>query len=172
MWWNFHLLFYEKTHTEYHFLCLKKGGGKFIPNSSLLNSYLYSQKSHFHELNGLNGWKAGPMGPTVPLAKFQYNNHVHSLTKHPLFLLETGQLLCMGFEPDQCPSCIESINKFTDQMKNTLEEAKAALSKSKDQRYYNQRQSAAPSTSLGTKSTLMPVISRPPKHPKSCPIIV
>ena len=63
MWWKFHLLSYEKTHTEYHpFLCLKKGRGKFIPNSSILNSYLYSQKSHFHELNG---WKTGPMSPTV-----------------------------------------------------------------------------------------------------------
>ena len=87
----------------------------------------------------------------LPLAKFQYNNHVLSLTQHPLFLLETGQLLCMGFEPDQCPSCIESINKFTDQMKNTLEKAKAALSKSKDQRYYNQRQFAAPKYQPGDK---------------------
>ena len=73
------------------------------------------------------------------------------MTQHPLFLLETGQLLCMGFEPDQCPSCIESINKFTDQMKNTLEKAKAALSKSKDQRYYNQRQFAAPKYQPGDK---------------------
>ena len=63
MWWNFHLLSYEKTHTEYHpFLCLKKGRKNFIPNSSIPNSYLYSQKSHFHELNG---WKTCPKGPTV-----------------------------------------------------------------------------------------------------------
>ena len=67
MWWKFHLLSYEKTHTEYHpFLCLKKGRGKFIPNSSNLNSYLYSQKSHFHELNG---WKTGPMSPTVVIVQ-------------------------------------------------------------------------------------------------------
>ena len=63
MWWNFILLLYEKTHSEYHqFLCWKQGGMKFIPNSSILNSYLYSWNFHFHELNG---WKTGPMGPTV-----------------------------------------------------------------------------------------------------------
>ena len=26
----------------------------------------------------------------LPLAKFQYNNHIHSATQHPPFLLETG----------------------------------------------------------------------------------
>ena len=47
----------------------------------------------------------------------------------------------MGFEPNQHPTQIESVNEFTEQMKNTLEEAKAALVKSKDDmaRYYNQR---------------------------------
>ena len=52
----------------------------------------------------------------------------------------------MGFEPDQRPSQVESVNEFTEQMKNTLEEAKAALAKSKDDmaRYYNQKRSMAP----------------------------
>ena len=51
----------------------------------------------------------------------------------------------MGFELNQHPSRIESVNEFTEQMKNTLEEAKAALVKSKDDmaRYYNQRQTPA-----------------------------
>ena len=40
----------------------------------------------------------------LPLAKFQYNNHIHSWTQHQPFLLETGQLPRMGFEPDQPPS--------------------------------------------------------------------
>ena len=31
------------------FLCWKKGSGKFIPNSYVLNSYLNSQKSYFHK---------------------------------------------------------------------------------------------------------------------------
>ena len=47
----------------------------------------------------------------------------------------------MGFEPNQHLSWVESVNEFTEQMRNALEEAKAALVKSKDDmaRYYNQR---------------------------------
>ena len=52
-----------------------------------------------------------------PLAEFQYNNHVHSSTQHLLFLLEAGHLPQMGFEPDQRPSQVESVNEFIDQMK-------------------------------------------------------
>jgi len=45
----------------------------------------------------------------------------------------------MGFEPHQPPSRIEVVNEFTDWMKDTLEEAKSALAKAKDDmaRYYN-----------------------------------
>jgi len=35
----------------------------------------------------------------LPLAEFQHNNHVHSTTQQPLFLLDTGRLPRMGFEP-------------------------------------------------------------------------
>jgi hypothetical protein len=89
----------------------------------------------------------------LPLAEFQYNNHVHSSTQHPPFLLETGRLPRMGFEPDQRPSRLESVNEFKDRMRNTLEEAKAALTKSKDDmaRYYNQKRSAAPKYNPGDK---------------------
>jgi len=47
----------------------------------------------------------------------------------------------MGFEPHQPPSHIEAVNEFTNQMKDTLEEAKSALAKAKDDmaRYYNRR---------------------------------
>jgi len=89
----------------------------------------------------------------LPLAEFQYNNHVHSSTQHPPFLLEAGRLPRMGFEPDQRPSRLESVNEFTDRMKSTLDEAKAALMKSKDDmaRYYNQKRSAAPEYKPGDK---------------------
>jgi len=89
----------------------------------------------------------------LPLAEFQYNNHVHSSTQHPPFLLEAGRLPRMGFEPDQRPSKVESVNEFRDRMKSTLEEAKAALAKSKEDmaRYYNQRRSAAPEYKPGDK---------------------
>jgi len=35
----------------------------------------------------------------LPMAEFQHNNHVHSATQQPPFLLDTGQLSRMGFEP-------------------------------------------------------------------------
>jgi len=51
----------------------------------------------------------------------------------------------MGFKLDQPWSHVESVNKFKDQMQDTLEEAKAALAKSKDDMtlYYNQKQTPA-----------------------------
>jgi transposase InsO family protein len=89
----------------------------------------------------------------LPLAEFQYNNHIHSSTQHQPFLLETGRLPRMGFEPDQPPSRLESVNEFTSRMKSTLEEAKAALAKSKDDmtRYYNQKRTKAPEYNPGDK---------------------
>jgi hypothetical protein len=89
----------------------------------------------------------------LPLAEFQYNNHIHSSTQHQPFLLETGRLPRMGFEPDQPPSRLESVNEFTDRMRSTLEEAKAALAKSKDDmtRYYNQKRTKAPEYKPGDK---------------------
>ena len=47
----------------------------------------------------------------------------------------------MGFEPGQHQSRVESVNEFKDRMKDTLEEAKAALTKSKDDmaQYYNRK---------------------------------
>jgi hypothetical protein len=63
MWWNFLLLPYEKHTLNIHlFLWLKKGRGKFIPNSCPLNSYLNGWKFQFH---ALKVWISGPMGLTV-----------------------------------------------------------------------------------------------------------
>jgi hypothetical protein len=89
----------------------------------------------------------------VPLAEFQYNNHIHSTTQHQPFLLEMGRLPRMGFEPDQPPSRLESVNEFTEQMKTTIEEAKAALVKSKDDmaRYYDQKRTCAPEYNPGDR---------------------
>ena len=82
----------------------------------------------------------------LPLVEFQYNNHIHTATQNIPFLLDTGQLPHMGFEPDQPPSSVESVNEFKEQMENALKEAKAALVKSKDNmvKYYNQRRIPAP----------------------------
>jgi len=75
----------------------------------------------------------------LPLAEFSYNNHIHSSTQQTPFLLDTGRHPQMGFEPHQPPSRFEVVNEFTDQMKDTLEEAKLALAKAKDDmaQYYN-----------------------------------
>ena len=89
----------------------------------------------------------------LPLGEFAYNNHVHSSTQHSLFFLDTGRHPRMGFEPNQRPSKLEAVNEFADRMKSTLDEARAALSKSKDDmaRYYNQRRTPAPTFAVGKK---------------------
>ena len=48
---------------------------------------------------------------------------------------------------------MELVNEFTDQMKSTLDEAKAALAKSKDDmaRYYNQKRTKVPEYKPGDK---------------------
>jgi hypothetical protein len=45
----------------------------------------------------------------------------------------------MGFEPNEAPSHMETVNEFRDQMASTLEEAKLALAKAKNDmaQYYN-----------------------------------
>jgi Integrase zinc binding domain len=89
----------------------------------------------------------------LPFAEFQYNNHVHSATQHPPFLLDTGQIPCIGFEPGQRRSHLESVNKFKEHMEDALEEAKAALTKSKDDmaKYYDQKRTPSPDYKPGDK---------------------
>jgi len=67
-------------------------------------------------------------------------------TQQPPFLLDTGQIPCMGFEPSQAPSGLEMVNEFTERMKSTTEETKSAIRKVQEDitRYYNQRRSPAP----------------------------
>ena len=85
--------------------------------------------------------------------EFQYNNHVHSATHQVLFLLDTGQIPQMGFEPGRHYSHLESVNEFKDWIKEVLDEVKAVLTKSKDNmvRYYNQRHTPAPNYQPGDK---------------------
>jgi len=87
----------------------------------------------------------------LSLAEFSYNNHIHLSTQQTPFLLDTGRHPRMGFELHQPPSRFEAVNEFTDRMKDTLEEAKSALAKAKDDmaRYYNRHCSPAPSFSPG-----------------------
>ena len=92
----------------------------------------------------------------LPLAEFQYNNHVHTSTQHTPFLLDTGRHPRMGFEPHAEPSHRETVNKFTNRMRSTLEEAKATLAKAKDDmtQYYNRQHRPTPEYKVGDKMYL------------------
>jgi len=82
----------------------------------------------------------------LPIAEFQHNNHVHSATQQPPFLLDTGRIPHMGFESSQAPSRLETVNKFTERMKSTTKEAKSAICKAQEDmtRYYNRKRTPAP----------------------------
>ena len=89
----------------------------------------------------------------LPMAEFQYNNHVHASTRESPFMLDTGRHPRMGFEPYQPPSHLESVNEFKEQMEGSLSEARAALAKAKEDMaiYYNCRREPAPTFAPGDK---------------------
>jgi len=82
----------------------------------------------------------------LPIVELQHNNHVHSATQQSPFLLDTGRIPHMGFEPRQDPSSLEMVNEFTKRMESATEEAKSAIRKAQEDmtRYYNRRRSPAP----------------------------
>jgi len=63
------------------------------------------------------------------MAEFQHNNYVHSATQQPLFLLDTGRIPRMGFEPRQNHSDLDTVNEFTERMRMVIEEAKSTIHK-------------------------------------------
>jgi len=75
----------------------------------------------------------------LPMAEFQHNNHVHSATQQPPFLLDTGHIPRMGFEPRQNYSELEMVNEFTERMRMAIEEAKSTIRKAQEdmKRYYD-----------------------------------
>jgi len=81
----------------------------------------------------------------LPIVEFQYNNHVHSAMQTVLFLVDTGRLPCMGFEP-RSRSKVEAANTFIQRMKSSVDEAKSALTRSKEEmaRYYNRKRTLTP----------------------------
>jgi hypothetical protein len=89
----------------------------------------------------------------LPLGEFAYNNHIHSSTQQTPFMVNTGRHPRMGFEPQQPRSHVESVNEFADRMAQSLEEAKAALAKAKDEYalYYDRRRTPAPVFTKGDK---------------------
>ena len=92
----------------------------------------------------------------LPMAEFQRNNYVHSTIQQPLFLLNTGRLSCIGFEPRKNPSSLETVNEFIERMKTAIDEAKSAIYKAQDdiKRYYDQQRTPAPVFKPGDKVSL------------------
>jgi hypothetical protein len=82
----------------------------------------------------------------LPSGEFHYNNSQHSSTQQTPFMLNTGRNPRMGFEPQQPRSNLESVNEFVERMALGIEEAKAALTKAKDEyaMYYNCQCEPAP----------------------------
>jgi len=82
----------------------------------------------------------------LSIAKFQHNNHVHSTTQQPPFLLDTGWIPCIDFEPSQVLSGLETVNEFMERMKSATEEAKSAIRKAQEDmtQYYNWKRTLAP----------------------------
>jgi len=81
----------------------------------------------------------------LSMAEFQHNNHVYSATQQPPFLLDTGWLPRMGFEPRQNPSSLETVNEFTERMRTAIKEAKSTIRKAQDdmKKYYDRRRTPA-----------------------------
>ena len=79
------------------------------------------------------------------MVEFQHNNHVHSVTQQPLFLLNTGRIPHMGFKLRQNHSDLETVNEFMKRMRMAIEEAKSAIRKAQDdmKRYYDCRRTPA-----------------------------
>ena len=82
----------------------------------------------------------------LSIAEFQHNNHIHSATQQPPFLLDMGRIPRMGFKLRQDPSSLETVNEFTKRMESATEEPKSAICKVQEDmtRYYNRRRSLAP----------------------------
>jgi hypothetical protein len=82
----------------------------------------------------------------LPTGEFQYNNMVHSSTQQTPFMVDTRRHPCMGFEPQQPWSTLESANKFAERIALGIEEAKVALTKAKDEHamFYNRQREPAP----------------------------
>jgi len=98
----------------------------------------------------------------LPIAEFQHNNYVHSATQQPPFLLDTGRIPRIGFEPSQAPSRLEMVSEFMEQMKSAMEEAKSAISKAQEDMtwYYNQKRTPAPMYKPGDQVYLDALLRR------------
>ena len=75
----------------------------------------------------------------LPFAEFQYNNHIHLATQNVPFLLDTGRIPQMGFEPGQQKYHLEFVNKFKEWIEGTCYDFERVklLFDSRDQKSFN-----------------------------------
>ena len=86
----------------------------------------------------------------LPSAEFALANHVHASTGVTPFMADTGRNPRMGFEP-AVDVADANAAAFQQRMERGITEAKAALTKAKDEyaRYYNRRREPAPAFQPG-----------------------
>jgi len=74
----------------------------------------------------------------------------------------------MGFEPQQNPTGLETINEFMKRMRTAIKEAKSTICKAQDnmKRYYNYRRTPAPVFNPGNKVSALELTAEfHHKHP-------
>src|SRR5258708_3566878 len=88
----------------------------------------------------------------LPLAKFAYNNCIHSTTHCTPFELDSGQHPQMGSEPTQS-SAVEATDDFAQRMSQMQDKVKAALKHAMDKmaQNYDCWRSPTPAYEVGAK---------------------
>jgi hypothetical protein len=91
------------------------------------------------------------------MGEFFYNNMKHSSTQQTPFMVDTRRNPCMGFEPQQPHSTLDSANEFAEHIALGIEEAKVALTKAKDKytMYYNRRRNVVVTDLLDQQDKLV-----------------
>lgn len=86
----------------------------------------------------------------LPSAEFAFANHIHSSTQMTPFMADIGRNPQMGFEPN-VDAEDNDVTAFRSRMEESLAEAKAALTKAKEDyaQYYNRRREPAPTFAAG-----------------------
>ena len=97
---------------KYSKVSLELGGGQSLKNAEGVQGWSWKNSEMFSEQK--TGCPLTDWDELLPLAEFQYNNHVHSATQQTPFMLDTGQHPQMGFEPRQPGFQLETINEFQD----------------------------------------------------------
>ena len=88
----------------------------------------------------------------MSIAKFTYNDRVHTLMHSSAFMIYTGQHPWLGIEPLR-ESCLETLKDFTSRMNKVTDEAHLALSQAANDmaRFYDAHWREAPLYKVGDR---------------------